>query len=83
MKTWQRSILALFALLAVFGGVAYALVGHLIGGEFETRHLRIEDLLRREPVQLDLPDDADLTLLDVLREFLGITSPKNGCQPIT
>ena len=24
MKTWQRSILALFALLAVFGGVAYA-----------------------------------------------------------
>lgn len=32
-------------------------------------------------VQLDLPNDADLTLLDVLREFLGITSPKNGCQP--
>jgi cytochrome bd ubiquinol oxidase subunit I len=24
MKTWQRSVLALFALLAVFGGVAYA-----------------------------------------------------------
>ena len=24
MKTWQRSLLALFALLAVFGGVAYA-----------------------------------------------------------
>jgi cytochrome bd ubiquinol oxidase subunit I len=26
MKTWQRSLLALFALLAVFGGVAYAQV---------------------------------------------------------
>ena len=24
---------------------------------------------------------TDLTLLDVLRDFLGITSPKNGCQP--
>ena len=34
-----------------------------------------------EPVQLELPDDAELTLLDVLRDFLGITSPKNGCQP--
>ena len=34
-----------------------------------------------EPLQLDLPDDAELTLLDVLRDFLGITSPKNGCQP--
>src|SRR5262245_16032908 len=34
-----------------------------------------------EPVQLDLPAGEDLTLLDVLRDFLGITSPKNGCQP--
>ena len=34
-----------------------------------------------EQVQLDLPNDVDLTLLDVLRDFLGITSPKNGCQP--
>ena len=34
-----------------------------------------------EPIQLDLPDDDGLTLLDVLRDFLGITSPKNGCQP--
>jgi len=33
-----------------------------------------------EQIQLDLPDD-DLTLLDVLRDCLGITSPKNGCQP--
>jgi selenium-dependent xanthine dehydrogenase len=33
------------------------------------------------PVQLDSPDDGELTLLDVLRDFLGITSPKNGCQP--
>ena len=34
-----------------------------------------------EPVLVDLPDDADITLLDVLRDQLGITSPKNGCQP--
>ena len=34
-----------------------------------------------EQVQLDLPNDVDLTLLDVLRDFLAITSPKNGCQP--
>ncbi len=34
-----------------------------------------------EPVQLDLPNEDGLTLLDVLRDFLGITSPKNGCQP--
>src|SRR5437016_5450 len=34
-----------------------------------------------EPIQLDLPDEDGLTLLDVLRDFLGITSPKDGCQP--
>ena len=34
-----------------------------------------------ESIQLDLPDEDGLTLLDVLRDFLGITSPKNGCQP--
>ncbi len=34
-----------------------------------------------ERVQLDLPADEELTLLDVLRDFLGITSPKNGCAP--
>ncbi len=33
------------------------------------------------PVSLRLPADDDLTLLDVLRDWLGITSPKNGCQP--
>ncbi len=33
-----------------------------------------------EPVSVDLVDDG-LTLLDVLRDHLGITSPKNGCQP--
>jgi xanthine dehydrogenase molybdenum-binding subunit len=38
-------------------------------------------MVNGEPVQLDLPDDGELTLLDVLRDFLGITSPKNGCQP--
>jgi xanthine dehydrogenase molybdenum-binding subunit len=34
-----------------------------------------------EAIQLDLPNEDGLTLLDVLRDFLGITSPKNGCQP--
>jgi CO/xanthine dehydrogenase Mo-binding subunit/aerobic-type carbon monoxide dehydrogenase small subunit (CoxS/CutS family) len=34
-----------------------------------------------EPIQIDLPEEDGLTLLDVLRDFLGITSPKNGCQP--
>ncbi|MFO0788278.1 MAG: molybdopterin cofactor-binding domain-containing protein [Pirellulales bacterium] len=34
-----------------------------------------------EQIQLDLPPDDGLTLLDVLRDFLGITSPKNGCAP--
>ncbi|MEZ6192230.1 MAG: 2Fe-2S iron-sulfur cluster-binding protein [Phycisphaerales bacterium] len=32
------------------------------------------------PVSVHLTDDG-LTLLDVLRDHLGITSPKNGCQP--
>jgi len=32
-------------------------------------------------IQVQLPPDEDLTLLDVLRDQLGITSPKNGCQP--
>ena len=32
-------------------------------------------------IELRIPEDDDLTLLDVLRDFLGITSPKNGCQP--
>ncbi len=34
-----------------------------------------------EAIQLELPDEDGLTLLDVLRDFLDITSPKNGCQP--
>jgi xanthine dehydrogenase molybdenum-binding subunit len=34
-----------------------------------------------EQIQIDLPDEEGLTLLDVLRDCLGITSPKNGCQP--
>jgi len=34
-----------------------------------------------EQIQLDLPNEEGLTLLDVLRDCLGITSPKNGCQP--
>ena len=33
-----------------------------------------------EQIQLDLPNEDGLTLLDVLRDFLGITSPKNGCS---
>ena len=38
-------------------------------------------LVNGAAVSVDLPDDDELTLLDVLRDFLGITSPKNGCQP--
>jgi CO/xanthine dehydrogenase Mo-binding subunit/aerobic-type carbon monoxide dehydrogenase small subunit (CoxS/CutS family) len=34
-----------------------------------------------EHILVDLPDEDGLTLLDVLRDSLGITSPKNGCQP--
>jgi len=34
-----------------------------------------------QAIRLDLPPNQELTLLDVLRDFLGITSPKNGCQP--
>jgi selenium-dependent xanthine dehydrogenase len=34
-----------------------------------------------EDVEIQLPEDEDLTLLDVLRDHLGITSPKNGCAP--
>jgi len=33
------------------------------------------------PVHLRLSTAEELTLLDVLRDELGITSPKNGCQP--
>ena len=36
--------------------------------------------LNGRAVELELPED-DLTLLDVLRDHLGVTSPKNGCQP--
>ena len=32
-------------------------------------------------VEVELPDYEELTVLDVLRDFLGITSPKNGCAP--
>jgi xanthine dehydrogenase molybdenum-binding subunit len=31
--------------------------------------------------QVQVDDFADLTLLDVLRDRLGVTSPKNGCAP--
>ena len=34
-----------------------------------------------QAVFLQLPPNEELTLLDVLRDLLGITSPKNGCQP--
>jgi selenium-dependent xanthine dehydrogenase len=37
--------------------------------------------LNGSAVSVELPDDTELTLLDVLRDFLGVTSPKNGCQP--
>jgi len=37
--------------------------------------------LNGKDVQAQLHDDDQLTLLDVLRDVLGVTSPKNGCQP--
>lgn len=36
--------------------------------------------LNGTPVEVQLPDEP-LTLLDVLRDYLHVTSPKNGCQP--
>jgi xanthine dehydrogenase molybdenum-binding subunit len=42
---------------------------------------RLACTVNGDAIQLDLPHDADLTLLDVLRDFLDVTSPKNGCQP--
>jgi xanthine dehydrogenase molybdenum-binding subunit len=50
--------------------------------ETTTALRRLSCQVNGEPIQLELPEDAaDLTLLDVLRDLLGITSPKNGCQP--
>lgn len=37
--------------------------------------------LNGNEVQVELDSDHELTLLDVLRDKLGVTSPKNGCQP--
>jgi xanthine dehydrogenase molybdenum-binding subunit len=37
-------------------------------------------MLNGRKVEVPLPDET-LTLLDVLRDFLHVTSPKNGCQP--
>ena len=42
---------------------------------------RLSSTVNGEPVQLDLPAGDYVTLLDVLRDVLGITSPKNSCQP--
>ena len=46
----------------------------------ESSHL-LHCFVNGSPVELRIPADDQLTLLDVLRDFLGITSPKNGCQP--
>ena len=46
----------------------------------ESSHL-LSCFVNGDAVELRIPEDADLTLLDVLRDSLGITSPKNGCQP--
>lgn len=37
--------------------------------------------LNGKDVQVPLSGVEQLTLLDVLRDVLGVTSPKNGCQP--
>ena len=46
----------------------------------ESSHL-LSCFVNGNAVELRLPEDDGLTLLDVLRDYLGITSPKNGCQP--
>jgi len=37
--------------------------------------------LNGKSVELPIPTDDNPTILDLLREHLNITSPKNGCQP--
>lgn len=46
----------------------------------ESSHL-LRCFVNGSPVELRISTDEELTLLDVLRDDLGITSPKNGCQP--
>ena len=46
----------------------------------ESSHL-LRCFVNGSPVELRISEDEELTLLDVLRDDLGITSPKNGCQP--
>ncbi len=46
----------------------------------ESSHL-LRCFVNGSPVELRISADDELTLLDVLRDQLGITSPKNGCQP--
>ena len=46
----------------------------------ESSHL-LQCIVNGNAVELRIPEDDGLTLLDVLRDQLGITSPKNGCQP--
>ncbi len=46
----------------------------------ESSHL-LSCCVNGSDVELRISEDDQLTLLDVLRDRLGITSPKNGCQP--
>ena len=41
---------------------------------------RMEFTLNGKPVAVDV--EEGLTLLDLLRDRLGVMSPKNGCQPM-
>lgn len=46
-----------------------------------TSDLQLAFRVNNRDIELQLPGDEELTLLDVLRDYLDITSPKNGCQP--
>ena len=41
---------------------------------------RLTCTVNGSPIQVAIAEE-ELTLLDVLRDKLGLTSPKNGCQP--
>src|SRR5262245_20200930 len=48
------------------------------GGEL--RHERVRETVTVDGRRRDLPDDARVTLLDFLRERLGLTGTKKGCD---
>ena len=47
----------------------------------DANSLKLSCRVNGSDVEVEIPDHEELTLLDVLRDHLGITSPKNGCAP--